>query len=215
MTRVFLVGAQGRVYLVGVMGTFDVEAKHTTMLPPQQTLHYLAPEQRAGVGAELACDVYALGVLGYRLLTGRFLADNKPPTSPHEDPTLGAPAPSLENPDLPSWVDDILGKCLMMSPQERFNHAGELLSAISVALDSGSAPITGGIWSRKTLIVRPNREGTLVRDSVRRSEVVKHTKAEEEDVEDESSTESQRKVFMLSIGLLVGVFRWRSSLPIF
>lgn len=206
----FLVGGQGRVYLVALLGTFDVETKHTTMLPPQQTLHYLAPEQRAGVGTDPTCDVYALGVLGYRLFTGRFLSEHKPPTGAHEDPTLGAPAPSQENSDLPEWVDDILGKCLMMSTKERFNHAGELLSAISVALDSGHAPVSGGIWSRKTLIVRPNRSGVLSTGALRNSALVQNAlDPEGEEEEDDTSavhTEGQRKVLMFSIGLLISVF---------
>jgi hypothetical protein len=113
----FWVTTEGTLKFIGLMGSFDVEASSTSVAPPIETYHYLAPEQRAGSSITTESDVYSLGVLGYFLFTGRYPAgDNKnillgnPDTSKIRlisDITSGVPA----------WADQLIPWCLGKSPR--------------------------------------------------------------------------------------------------
>lgn len=151
----FLVDQGGRVILAGLLGTFDAGARQTAMLPPADTYHYLAPEQRSGNSPDIVSDVYALGVYGYRLFTGRYLLEEKPVAGSVENPTGSAPPPTVVRPELAKWVDDVLGKCLETSPDQRYRDAGEILQVVEEALRSGTAPGGTGAWSRRSVAVRP------------------------------------------------------------
>ncbi len=152
----FALDREGRVLLVGLMGTFDAGARQTAMLPPADTYHYLAPEQRSGSGPDILTDVYALGVYGYRLLTGRYLMGNKAVGGPVENPVMSAPAPTVVKPHLSRWVDDVLGRCLEIGPDQRFRDAGQILDVVEEATRTGLAPGGSSAWSRRTVLVHPH-----------------------------------------------------------
>ena len=85
---------------------------------------YMAPEQIQGKPLDGACDLYALGVIAYTLLSGRepFLGDS--PTAivlqhVHDQP----PDPRQGRPDLPEvWVD-FLNRLLAKDPKGRYASA--------------------------------------------------------------------------------------------
>ena len=92
------------------------------------TTRYMAPEQIQGQEVDGRCDLYALGVMAYTMLTGRepFAADS--PTAvvlKH----LNDPPPDIRQ-DLPeidgTWVN-LLGKLLAKQPEDRFEDAEALL----------------------------------------------------------------------------------------
>ena len=103
------------------------------------TLDYVAPEQISGKQIDARVDVYALGCLLYKLLTGevpfpregeaaRLYAHlNDPP-----------PAPSLYVPALPMALDDVVIRAMSKSPEDRYPSAGDLGRAAVAAL-SGTA----------------------------------------------------------------------------
>ena len=70
---------------------------------------YVAPEVRAGGPYTAACDVFALGLLLYRLLTG---------ARPFR-PEGGEPTPAREHCTCPDALDTLLGKMLSPVPQAR------------------------------------------------------------------------------------------------
>src|SRR6476469_154399 len=99
------------------------------------TLDYVAPEQISGGAVDARVDVYALGCLLFKLLTGevpfpregdaaRLYAHlNDPP-----------PAPSLYAPEVSMALDDVVVRAMSKSPGDRFPSAGDLGRAAQAAL---------------------------------------------------------------------------------
>ena len=96
------------------------------------TPRYMAPEQLEGNGADARTDIYALGLVGFELFTGR------PPFE--ADSTLGVavkrldqepPDPLALRPDLPPLVGAVILRCLRRSPAERFASASEVASMLA------------------------------------------------------------------------------------
>jgi hypothetical protein len=104
------------------------------------TLDYVAPEQISGGVVDARADVYALGCLLFKLLTGevpypregeaaRLYAHlNDPP-----------PAPSLHATAVPMALDDVVIRSMSKQPGDRYPSAGDLGRAAVAAL-SGSQP---------------------------------------------------------------------------
>lgn len=160
----FLVTNEGQIVIQGLLGGFEVEAAGTTMLPAPHTLHYLSPEQRVGSGLEPASDVYALGLFGYRLFSGRYPRAEKHMSLVAEDIIAMVPPPSGVRRTTAQWVDDIVGKAIEPRIEERFTDAGQLRYAIAEAINTGASPAGPSRWSRKTLMVRPSTVG-VIRDT--------------------------------------------------
>lgn len=105
------------------------------------TLDYVAPEQISGGQVDARVDVYALGCLLFKLLTGevpfpregeaaRLYAHlNDPP-----------PAPSLYVPAAGMALDDVVARALAKQPGDRYPSAGDLGRAAIAALSG--APVT-------------------------------------------------------------------------
>ncbi len=101
---------------------------------------YLSPEQVTGGQSDHRADIYALGVMGYEMLTGK---------PPFEGPTptailmkrLAGPPPSItkSHPDIPRPVDDVIMGCLAQEPGDRFQTAGDVVRALG-----GATPVSGG-----------------------------------------------------------------------
>ena len=140
----FWVTRNGDLRFVGVMGSFDVEVADTAMLPPPDTIAYLSPEQRAGSGLEPATDVFALGVLGYRLFTRKMPYGDIASAPGHAlDPASITPASRLIK-NAPIWLDTVFTNSLDPDPRMRYAGAGQVLAAIVAqrqrAFDSEQAP---------------------------------------------------------------------------
>jgi eukaryotic-like serine/threonine-protein kinase len=94
------------------------------------TADYMAPEQiRLGAAVDGRADIYALGVMLYRLLTGRmpFLASSPNMVMMAH---LEAPPPDARDvlPDLPEHAARALQRAMAKDPADRFATAAELLT---------------------------------------------------------------------------------------
>ncbi len=98
------------------------------------TPSYMSPEQARGHDVDRRADLFALGVLAYRALTGR------PPFTGSEVPQIlyrvvyAMPPRPSELVDVPGAVDDVLAVALAKRPDDRFGSASELVEALAVAL---------------------------------------------------------------------------------
>src|SRR3954468_1557495 len=102
------------------------------------TPEYMAPEQITGGNlVDARADIYALGVLVYRALTGRrpFEGGTQEVLMGH---LHGTPAdPSSIDPALPPAFDAVLRKALARDPRQRHSSAGEFARALRSAASMG------------------------------------------------------------------------------
>ena len=99
------------------------------------TTMYMAPEQMGDEKIDSRVDLYALGVIFYRLLTGQFPFDatNVPKLIENklkEDPT----DPCVINPSIPRAVADIAMKLLKRNREERYDSAASLIADLNSSI---------------------------------------------------------------------------------
>jgi serine/threonine protein kinase len=137
------------------------------------TLDYVAPEQISGGAIDARVDVYALGCLLFKLLTGevpfpregeaaRLYAHlNDPP-----------PAPSLYAPEVSMALDDVVVRAMSKQPDDRYPSAGDLGRAAVAALSGAPVTVpertvaTGAAATVETRRMRPEPSEPLDQPSV-------------------------------------------------
>jgi serine/threonine protein kinase len=123
----------------------DVTVTNVRMLTPE----YASPEQAGGERMTTATDIYSLGAVLYKLLTGAspYQSTGKSPAS-STSPRKISP-PSKLAPDLKGDLEAILLKALREEPQERYASVEQLSGDLENYL--ASRPIrarTGDVWYR-------------------------------------------------------------------
>jgi hypothetical protein len=98
---------------------------------------YLAPERLTGDAVEPASDVYALGVLLYKMLAGQLPWSAETSTQMLTAQVYIPPAPLPVLPDVPGEVADLCRRCLDKEPANRPT-ARELTTALAHAAGVGT-----------------------------------------------------------------------------
>src|SRR6185436_3221275 len=92
---------------------------------------YMAPEQARGVPVDARCDLFSLGVVLYRLCTGRQPFHGTDTVSTLMSIATDQPAaPILVDHDLPAELSDLVMKLLEKDPTRRVASAGEVVAAL-------------------------------------------------------------------------------------
>jgi tRNA A-37 threonylcarbamoyl transferase component Bud32 len=111
--------------------------KHKTQTgTPVGTPYYMSPEQCRGRDVDHRTDMYAFGVLAYRMLTGQYPLDADDYLSVLVRQMADTPAPASSIvPELPKGIDDALAWLMAKEPAQR----PESLRAALLAIEEAAA----------------------------------------------------------------------------
>ncbi len=111
---------------------------------------YMAPEQASGDAVDARTDIYALGCVGYEMLTGVAPFGGRAPLLMLAAQVNETPVPvTVRRPDVPSALASLIERTLAKRPQDRPASASEMVRLLDGvgsgdALDSVGAP--GRSW---------------------------------------------------------------------
>ena len=124
-----------------ILGSTQVTAAGAMM----GTLNYMAPEQGLENRCDSRSDIYSLGIVLYEMLTGYTPFDADTPLAilmKHLNDPL--PLPSKLDPSLPPSFEQIVLKALAKDPEDRYQSAAEMLTAVQ-AIRKGLSNETRGM----------------------------------------------------------------------
>ena len=138
-----LVDASGQPKLLdfGIAKLLDETGDATQTLERLLTPNYASPEQLIGAPQTTATDIYSLGAVLYKLLTGAVPSNSIPP--------------SRMNPDVPKDLDFIILKALRKEPEERYASVETFAADIQAFLESKPVEArSGNAWYRTRKFLR-------------------------------------------------------------
>jgi len=116
---------------------------------------YMAPEQVLGLPVDQRTDLYAMGVLFYRLVTAALPFKGDTPFAMAQSQVTDPPtAARLLRPDFPAWVDEIIKRALAKAPESRFQSAQEFHDVLAGHL--GAEQVASSL--EKTAVMERPRE---------------------------------------------------------
>ena len=107
----------------------ETEAQLTTQGMTSGTPAYMPPELALATGdVDGRADIYALGCVGYWLLTGQYVFESSSPMAMVVDHVNKAPVPPSQRTEItvPPELDEIIMKCLEKDPAKRYQTTSEL-----------------------------------------------------------------------------------------
>jgi serine/threonine protein kinase len=123
------------------MDSWRLNTTHGKMLGSPQ---YMSPEQVSSRTIDHRSDIFSVGTLMYRMLSGKmpFTGNNTHAITykiVNEDPQKL----SSLNPTIPDMLNAIVSKCLSKNPDERYQSASELADALRVCQENMLRTDTG------------------------------------------------------------------------
>jgi len=132
--NVFLEGDVQKVLLMdfGIAMALSEQIEDATGGPVIGTPAYMSPEQARGLAdIDHRSDIYSVGALGYRMLTGQPPFSAKEPADVLRKHISQPPVPiRVINPTIPKEFADAIMHCLEKDPWDRFSTAKELGGAL-------------------------------------------------------------------------------------
>lgn len=116
------------------LDAFDLNPQKTATHTVVGTPEYMSPEQCLGMELDVRSDIYSLGAVMFKALTGREVFEGNNPIQViakhlQEDP------PSVRNEDasIPLPLAEVILRCLQKNPAHRYQNAGQVLLALKHA----------------------------------------------------------------------------------
>ena len=121
----------GRILLMDFGLTHDTGEHHHSSGTPV----YMAPELLAGQPATVATDIYALGIVEFHLLTGRYPVEGSGIDAVRAAHAAGSRQSLLAlRPDVPEALARVVETATNPDPVKRYASAGQMISALSDAM---------------------------------------------------------------------------------
>jgi len=121
---------------------------------------YMAPEQVLGHPVDARADLYAMGVVFFRLITAAFPFRGENPFDMAQAQVKDAPAKASDmRPDLPAWTDEVVARAMAKAPAQRFQSAMEFHEAFARAIGEAPSqvtPIAVPVLERTEVMERPD-----------------------------------------------------------
>ena len=169
-----IVTAQGGVKIMDFGTARATGAEHGTVHGYMMgTPAYMAPEQLLARDLDGRTDLYAVGVLFYRLVTGTFPFTAETPIEAMRKQISEEPTPALAHrPGLPEWCDWIGQRALARTPADRFQTADEFRGALREAGGLVTAELTKVPLPLAVEVAESSSEPTIVEPVDARPEAI-------------------------------------------
>jgi serine/threonine-protein kinase len=140
-----LIDGAGRVRVTDFGIAKIGDETHTQSGAVVGTPNYISPEQLRGEPIDGRADLFALGALLYRMVTGEapFHADDVASTTfrvAHVDPR----PPSALCGDLPAALEKVILRALAKHPEDRFADGAEMAAALAAVAAAGADTVSSG-----------------------------------------------------------------------
>lgn len=145
----------------GLVGSTRRGDEGDTKLTAEQvaagTPAFMSPEQVLGRPADARTDIYAVGCVGYWLLTGHTVFEGRTAMEVMTQHVAGAPVPLSRRVGqaIPDSLEEVVMSCLQKEPEHRPQSAIELADRLSAGrLDEEWTPERAASWWKQHLPAR-------------------------------------------------------------
>lgn len=141
----------GTARILGANSTITVEGQSNLGTP-----QYMSPEQVRGDELDAACDIYALGIIGYELVVGHAPFHDMPPLSVIYN-QLNEPIPGFASSELgiPSWFQEFVFTATKKRKEDRFPSVKEMLRQLHLNASRETLELKDALSSSLTLTDLP------------------------------------------------------------
>lgn len=126
-----LVDREDQVYVsdFGLAKTLEVHASMLTAAGEVSgTPRYMSPEQVEANQVDHRSDLYSLGLILYEMVTADLpFESDSVMQAMFQRVTQNPKSPKLANPELPDYLVNIIMRCLEKNPDQRYQHARDIL----------------------------------------------------------------------------------------
>ena len=164
-----MIDKQGKIIILdfGIARSMNAEINTTQTGITLGTPNYMSPEQIQGDRIDITTDIFAIGVLLFKVLTGRIpFAGKSIAEIYHKQMTEKPVLPSSLKPDIPVFLDNIILKCLEIKKENRFQNLDEILIQFAQNNEMADPPKTPSLPVKKTFFNKLYNKKSILMFSV-------------------------------------------------